>query len=129
VHGWKAEEVWALIEWFSVNPHPAYRLGWGRVSCMKCIFGSADQWASIRAIDPAGFHTIAAYERRFRRTIHRKLSVIQQADKGIPFAGVHGEGMRPEDIRAALSTTFDEPVIINPWVLPAGCYGDACGPT
>ena len=24
-------------------PHPAYRLGWGRVSCLACIFGQADQ--------------------------------------------------------------------------------------
>lgn len=33
VHQWSEEEVWAIIERWKVNPHPAYCLGWGRVSC------------------------------------------------------------------------------------------------
>ena len=37
--------------------------------------------------------------------------------------------MKEADIRAALSETFDEPVFVDPWVLPAGAHGDACGPT
>ncbi len=129
VHGWKAEQVWALIEHCHVNPHPAYRLGWGRVSCAGCIFGSPDQWASLRAVNPEQFQRIADYEKRFGKTIDRHRSVLQMANQGHPFGGLHGEGMRAEDIRAALSTTFDEPVIIDPWILPAGCFGDACGPT
>lgn len=35
VHGWSEAEVWAIIEKYQVNPHPAYHLGWGRVSCFK----------------------------------------------------------------------------------------------
>ncbi len=34
VHEWSREQVWALIEKYRVNPHPAYWLSWGRVSCM-----------------------------------------------------------------------------------------------
>lgn len=125
VHGFSELEVWQLLERHRVNPHPAYRLGWGRVSCMKCIFGSASQWASVRAIDAAGFGDVAAHEERSGKTIHRKLSVIQLADRGTPYA------MREEDIRAALSETFDEPVILpeGAWRLPAGAYGESCGPT
>ncbi len=124
VHDWPVGKVWALIERFRVNPHPAYRLGWGRVSCAACIFGSPNQWASLRAVNPRQFRTIAGYERAFGKTIDRHLTVVQMADAGQPF-----EGMRAEDMRAALSPTFDEPVFLNPWTLPRGAHGDACGPT
>ncbi len=30
---WSEEKVWGLIEKYKVNPHPAYKLGFGRVSC------------------------------------------------------------------------------------------------
>jgi 3'-phosphoadenosine 5'-phosphosulfate sulfotransferase (PAPS reductase)/FAD synthetase len=33
VHAWTEAEIWAIIKKYSVNPHPAYWLGWGRVSC------------------------------------------------------------------------------------------------
>lgn len=47
------------------------------------------------------------------------------ADKGHLF-----EGMREGDIRAALSTTFTEPVFVDPWTMPRGAlHGDASGPT
>ena len=53
-------QVWAMMEKHNINPHPAYWLGWGRVSCLACIFGMADQWASVRAIAPDLFDRIAA---------------------------------------------------------------------
>jgi 3'-phosphoadenosine 5'-phosphosulfate sulfotransferase (PAPS reductase)/FAD synthetase len=124
VHDWPVAKVWALIERFRVNPHPAYRLGWGRVSCAACIFGSPNQWASLRVVNPEQFRTIAGYEREFGKTIDRHLTVVQMADRGQPF-----EGMRAEDIRAALSPTFDEPIVLDHWTLPRGAHGDACGPT
>ncbi len=118
-------DVWEMLERHLINPHPAYRLSFGRVSCMKCIFGNADQWASVRAIDPAGFQKIVDYESEFGVTIKRKLNVIQTADAGTPYA------MKPEDVRAAMSREFNEPIIMTPgtWRLPAGAYGDSCGPT
>lgn len=125
VHGWSEREVWAIIERWGANPHPAYRCGWGRVSCARCIFGSPDQWASARAVDPDGFAQVAAYEARFGKTIQRKLTVIQLADKGTPYR------MAPADMRAAMSEAFDEPIILPPgaWKLPSGAFGDSCGPT
>lgn len=124
VHGWTEERVWAVIRRHGITPHPAYRLGWGRVSCAACIFGSANQWASLRQINAAQFNQIAGYEKEFGKSIQRKLTVIQQADKGRPYA------MNEADIRAALSTVFEEPVIVPPdhWKLPAGAFGESCGP-
>lgn len=125
VHAWDEREVWAIIERWLVNPHPAYRLGFGRVSCARCIFGNPDQWASARMVDPAAFDVVAAYERRFGKTIQRKLTVIQLADRGTPYK------MSAEDMRAAQSTRFDEHVFLTgtTWKLPRGAFGDACGPT
>ena len=65
IHKWSEADVWAIIERFKVQPHPAYELGWGRVSCLHCIFGSKNQWASSRQVDPGGFETIQLYEMDF----------------------------------------------------------------
>lgn len=125
VHAWSEREVWAIIERWLVNPHPAYRIGFGRVSCARCIFGSPDQWASARAVDPAAFDVVAGYEARFKKTIQRKLNVVQLADKGTPYT------MSERDLRAARSDRFDEHVFLTgaTWKLPAGAFGDSCGPT
>jgi len=123
VHGWTEREVWAVIERHRINPHPAYRLGWGRVSCSACIFGNADQWASLREVNTSQFEQVAAYERTFGKTIQRKLSVVQTADRGTPYP------MAAADRQAALAEGFAEPVIVDTWTLPRGAFGDACGPT
>ncbi len=76
-------------------------------------------------IDPDAFALVAAYERRFGVTIHRHLSVVEQAAAGTPHA------MDPEDLAAARSVTFDEPIILPPgmWKRPRGWNGDTHGPS
>lgn len=125
VHGWAEREVWAIMERWLVAAHPAYRLSWGRVSCAACIFGSASQWASLRAVNPSQFAAVAGYESRFGKTIKRKLSVIQVADAGTIYP------MDEADIRAALSHAYTGPVFLTgaTWKLPRGAFGDSCGPT
>lgn len=125
VHAWDERAVWAIIERWLVNPHPAYRLGWGRVSCAGCIFGSPGQWASLRVVNPRQFAAVAAYEARFGKTIQRKLTVVQTADRGTPYP------MLEADVRAALAETFAEHVFLagSTWTLPRGAFGDSCGPT
>jgi 3'-phosphoadenosine 5'-phosphosulfate sulfotransferase (PAPS reductase)/FAD synthetase len=123
VHGWAERDVWAIIERWRVNVHVAYKLGWGRVSCAACIFGSANQWASLRAANPPQFNAVAAREARSGKSIQRKLTVVQLADRGTPYA------MREADMRAATSETFDEPIFLTTWTQPAGAYGESCGPT
>lgn len=126
VHGWPAETVWEIMERYCVNPHPAYRLGWGRVSCAACIFGSPCQWCSLNTINPAQVQKIANYEKEFGVTINRTYSVPEMVAKGKPYAS-----MAPDDIRAALSEKFEESVILPPgtWKLPTGAFGENAGPT
>lgn len=124
VHAWSDAEVWSIIERWKVAPHPAYVLGWGRVSCMACIFGSANQWASVRKLAPKQFARIAQFEATFGATIQRKLSVRQQADKGTPY------DWAAEAAASAISRAFDGPVFLDKWTMPAGALrGESCGPT
>ena len=122
VHSWKEKEVWKIMERWGVVAHPAYYLGYGRCSCRTCIFSSKDQWATTRKIAPEQFDGIAKYEREFMITIHRSRSVVELADSGTPY------DTDPFWVEIANSTSFDIPVFTNDWKLPAGAYGDSCGP-
>ncbi len=123
VHALLKEDVWALIERWKLLAHPAYYCGFGRCSCRACIFGSANQWATVRMMAPNQFSSIAGYEAEFGVTIHRKLSVVQQADAGTPYA------IDPFWLEVANSREFTIPVRCDPWKLPSGAFGESCGPS
>jgi 3'-phosphoadenosine 5'-phosphosulfate sulfotransferase (PAPS reductase)/FAD synthetase len=122
---WTEQQVWEIIERHKILPHPAYRLGWGRVSCLACIFGQQDQWASVRLIAPALFAKIAQYERDFGKTIHRSKSVEQLADEGTPYPACQDQ----ELVRLAMSKDYNENVVTDNWTLPSGAYKHCGGPT
>lgn len=128
VHGWSEQAVWDIMRRHGIVPHAAYQHGWGRLSCITCIFGSANQWATIRAMAPERFERIAAYERQFGRTIHRKKSVAQLADEGTPYAPSLSN---PALFAAAMDPEWSGVIKVPPeeWVLPAGAFGEAQGPS
>jgi 3'-phosphoadenosine 5'-phosphosulfate sulfotransferase (PAPS reductase)/FAD synthetase len=122
---WTEAEVWAILERWRVNPHPAYHIGWGRCSCMNCIFNRANQWATLRKINFGQFSPLVAYENIFERTIHRSLTLDEQADRGQPFDAT------PALVEAALSPHYTQPIFLpagTPWSLPAGAFGENAGP-
>ena len=125
IRDWNEKEIWAIMEKYSVRPHPAYQMGFGRVSCMKCIFGNADQFASAFAIDPKGTQEVANYEKEFGVTIKRKESVEELVAKGTPY-----EAISPELSRLSMMRVFPEDIIMpeGTWTLPAGAFGESCGP-
>ena len=57
VHDWTERLIWDAIAQARIRPHPAYVLGWGRLSCRACIFGSPDQWATLRLVFPCRLPT------------------------------------------------------------------------
>lgn len=119
---WDEREVWDIIERHGINPHPAYKLGWGRLSCMCCIFGSNNQWASVRRIAPENFDIIADMEQEFNHTIDAKHPITWLADRGDAY------DMNQADIDQALSTTYSNPHT-DTWQLPAGAFGESNGPS
>jgi hypothetical protein len=111
---------------FKIMPHPAYRLGWGRVSCLACIFGQADQWASVRLIAPDLFNRIAQYERAFGKTIHQGKSVVDLADRGTPYSQCYHREL------VALAMGRDYPAdlaLTGNWTLPPGAFRHCGGPS
>lgn len=125
IRDWKEEQVWEIIEKYNVRPHPAYEMGFGRVSCMKCIFGNADQFASAHAIDPEGTQEIADYEKEFGVTIKRNKSVEQLVEEGTPY-----EGITPELKELSMKKVYPYDIIMpeGTWKLPKGAFGESCGP-
>jgi rhodanese-related sulfurtransferase len=124
VHAWDEAQVWEIMERHNVRPHPAYELGFGRCSCQFCIFGSPNQWATVRQIDPVRFQRIADYEVEFAHTIRNGMNVHQLADKGVPYPAA-----TPERAKVALSRDYNLPIIMENWEQPAGAYGESAGPT
>ncbi len=123
VHKWIESEVWAIMEKHKVNPHVAYRLGWNRLSCISCIFGSANQWASLNQIAPDHVEAISDYEFATGQTIHRTLSVDEQVAKGVAYANLD-----PELSRKGLVKDYTDPIFVETWNLPAGAFGENAGP-
>jgi 3'-phosphoadenosine 5'-phosphosulfate sulfotransferase (PAPS reductase)/FAD synthetase len=125
IRDWRESDVWAIMERHGVRPHVAYEIGYGRVSCMNCIFGNADQWASSMMISPSSVNEIIELEGKFGVTIHREKSVKQRIPEGSPY-----EGINPERIALANSKVYTEDIIVpvDEWELPAGAYGESCGP-
>jgi 3'-phosphoadenosine 5'-phosphosulfate sulfotransferase (PAPS reductase)/FAD synthetase len=124
---WSEQDVWAIIQRHGVVPHPAYQLGFGRTSCMACIFGTDGQWAAVAELAPARFEEIASFETAFGKTIHRKDDVRTRAKRGLSI-------VRDADPRlkaASQLEKFEGPALVDPaaWALPAGAFRECAGPT
>lgn len=125
IHTWKKEQVWEIIQRHQINPHPAYKLGWGRASCAGCIFASNDQCASHRKVNPFQFYVLNGLEIALNHTIVHGSDMTQRAAKGKPYAAI-----TPERIKEALDPDWalNYPITLSPWVQPAGAYGEDTGP-
>jgi 3'-phosphoadenosine 5'-phosphosulfate sulfotransferase (PAPS reductase)/FAD synthetase len=133
---WKEDRVWDIAKAHGVVPHPAYRLGWGRLSCMACIFGDPDQWASVREVDPKLFRKIARLEDEFGHTIRHDVGIAGFVQKRTPKHPTGGHSFVPEEsvslVHRALSEgPWSGRVVVRPsdWRLPAGAFKKGGGPT
>lgn len=126
---WSEEQVWKIIERWRIQPHPAYCIGFSRVSCMTCIFGGPDQWATVRKIAPDRFRRIAAYESEFGLTIKQGVTIEQLAYRGNPYSGSEDR----ELVALAMSSHYPMDRVFVPsgeaWQIPAGADKRGGGPT
>jgi 3'-phosphoadenosine 5'-phosphosulfate sulfotransferase (PAPS reductase)/FAD synthetase len=127
VHGWSEKEVWDIMKKHGIVPHPAYQLGYGRLSCRHCIFAGPNQIATNNALYPESTGQIAAREREFGVTIHRKEDLLSRAKKGAPYRAATDQ---PEVAKLGGSTEWAGPIVVSPeqWKLPAGAFGEKDGP-
>lgn len=127
IHGWSEQEVWAIIRRFGIVPHVAYQLGWSRLSCMACIFGSHNQWATILHVFRERFEKIEEREASFGVTIRRSETIRQTAAKGTAYSAALEN---PELVAIANSHAWTLPITVSPedWSLPAGAFGEKAVP-
>lgn len=126
VHGFSEAQIWKLIGQHRIMPALPYQLGFGRLSCMACIFGSANQFATIRFMAPDWFDRLVAYEHRFGCTIKRSIGLEELANRGRVYQPVLD---RPDLVRAAMSEQRNLPIHLRDWSMPAGAFGENSGPT
>lgn len=123
IKGWTEYEVWHIIRKYKIRPHPAYVMGWGRVSCKFCIFGNANQFASANQVSPAIGEEIMSLEESFGCTMKRNVSLRQLVGQGQVY-----ENVTPELIAIATSHEYNLPIIDENWQMPKGAFGESCGP-
>lgn len=124
---WKEERIWQLYEEFNIFPHPAYLLGYSRVSCFGCIFSSPKHWATMREIAPERFELFVQKEKELNFTLDAKYSIVEMANSVTNL--VLPDDPRVEEwIRIALNYSFNkENIITKNFELPAGAFKGSSG--
>ena len=79
--------------------------------------------AAVRALDPARFEKVRGYEDSFNHTIRSDMNWSQLADQARPFV------IDTEIAQIAMSPTYDAPIYTDNWTMPAGAFGESCGPS
>lgn len=64
----------------------------------------------------------ASYETEFATTIKRNGSLVDLIQKGAPYE------IQRKMVDLALSEDYEQPIFMENWTLPAGAYGESCGP-
>ena len=120
-------DVWAVHRALGILPHPAYRLGYPRLSCQMCVFMDKDQAATNRAISPDAFARLCDYEARWGVTVKRDRNLTRLADAGTPYPQVADTAL----VALALDHDYREAVTVDPahWRTPAGAFKRGGGPT
>lgn len=123
VLNWTEEQVWDAFTRHQILAPVPYRLGWGRSSCMTCIFNSPRIWATIALYFPERALAVAEYEMEFDTTISRnRINVIDLGAQNAP--------LEIDDVEAlgqAIQAEYTLP-IRGDFTLPAGAYGtEGCG--
>ncbi|MEM7485827.1 MAG: phosphoadenosine phosphosulfate reductase family protein [Bacteroidota bacterium] len=124
IRDWSEKEVWDIIEKHKVIVHPCYYMGWSRCSCKYCIFGNADQFASAYKVSPEQGNVLIDMENYFGVTMKRDKNLSTLIQSGNPY-GFIDERMSS----LSKSKKYYGQIITESWALPAGAYGESCGPS
>lgn len=130
VHQWRPvidyseKDVWQVLKRHRINPHPCYRAGWNRCSCMMCIFSTPRLFAGIKELFPEDFEQLKKDEEILGFTLDNKKdletficgakSCVNYSDKAAIKSLLTGE-YSPED------------VFVDKWTYPCGAFHGADG--
>lgn len=132
VHWWRPvidyleRDIWEVLKRHNVNPHPCYRVGWNRCSCMMCIFGLPKHWRGIKDMFPKHFEEVVQDEKTLNFTLDNKKTLEE-------YIGGAESCLKTDDqeaIRQLKTGVFrPEDVFIpeNQWEFPVGAFGGSEG--
>ena len=131
VHQWRPvidhseRDIWEIIKRHRVQPHPCYRAGWNRCSCMLCIFSLPKHWAGIRELFPEEVEAVKHDEEILGFTLDNKKD-LETFIGDAPSCVYHDL----EAIRYILTGTYPlDQVYTDNWNFPAGAFkGSEGGP-
>ena len=66
------KDVWELLKRHHINPHPCYRIGWNRCSCMMCIFSTPRLFAGVKELFPDAYASLRHDEEVLGFTLDNK---------------------------------------------------------
>lgn len=130
VHQWRCcidyteKDVWELLKRHHVNPHPCYRIGWNRCSCMTCIFSTPRLFAGIKELFPEEWEALKQDEKKLGFTLDNKMDLET-------FVGSTSSCVIKKDTKAlesVLSGVYDEnDIFVKDWQYPPGAFHGADG--
>lgn len=129
VHQWRPvidhseRDIWEIIKRHKVTPHPCYRAGWNRCSCMMCIFSLPKHWAGIREIFPEEVEAVKHDEEILGFTLDNKKDL--ETYIGDAESCVYWDQEAIEEIKTGFFP--GERVYTEDWKFPAGAFGGAEG--
>lgn len=131
VHQWRPvidyseKDIWEVLKWHKVNPHPCYRAGWNRCSCAMCIFSTPQLFAGIRELYPKEYALLCQDEKVLGFTLDNHCDLetyIGSADSCV----YHGD---KEAIQSLLTGEFpvESVYVKDKWKYPVGAFHGAAG--
>ena len=130
VHQWRCcidyteKDVWELLKRHKVNPHPCYRIGWNRCSCMTCIFSTPRLFAGIKELFPEEWEALKQDERILGFTLDNKTDLES-------FVGCTPSCVVRDDKQALNSILtgqfIEDDVFVDDWKYPVGAFHGADG--
>lgn len=130
VHQWRCcidyseKDVWELLKRHHINPHPCYRIGWNRCSCMMCIFSTPRLFAGVKELFPDDYASLRHDEEVLGFTLDNKKNLDE-------FIGDTPSCVRWNDkkaIHSILTGEFGtEDIYTENWNYPVGAFHGADG--
>jgi len=119
---WSEKQIWEKLEENKILPHPAYFLGFPRLSCMCCIFLSKNHWSTLAKIYPRALDRIAELETEFNHTLDRTAGIWEVAALG---ESLYDDSLAKYALLAL--DEYTEQVTTDDWTLPKGAFGTGGG--
>lgn len=132
VHHWRAvidhseRDIWEILRRHNVTPHPCYSIGWGRCSCMSCIFSLPRHWAGIRELFPERYEAMRNDEIVLGFTIDNKKNLDEFVGDAQSCV-VHTNEKAIWQTKTGIFTADDVFAKPGEWDFPAGAFSGADG--